>query len=198
MPCLASSLKRDHEDIELARSILETFINICSRASSTEDKVSGSLDQQFCEMFLKDKEVIDLVLACSKERNMYVRYDVLQLLSVLEDHLPTQLPNAILSSPSGLSRLLDLLEDDREIIRNEAVLLLQRLTRTNPEIQKIAVFENTFEKTMDLALSDGGGVYLGDVIVQDALSIVHNLLRHNPSNQVPAPLVLSKSNLELF
>jgi hypothetical protein len=46
----------------------------------------------------------------------------------------------VLSSPLGVVRLMDLLLE-REVLRNEALLLLAALTGTNAEIQKIAAFE---------------------------------------------------------
>ena len=42
---------------------------------------------------------------------------------------------AILSSPLGVVRLMDCL-GEREVIRNEALLLLVALTYTNSEVQK--------------------------------------------------------------
>lgn len=176
MPALTAALKRDSEDVELTRSIVETFLALCS-------STGGESHVEFCEMLLKEASVIHLMLSCLKDRNQYVRYDILQLLGVLEEYLPAHLPTTILSSPSGLVSLLDLLDDDREIIQNEAVLLLQKLTESNPEIQKIAVFEGIFERLFDISLSEGG-VFADQVIVQDSMVIVQNLLRHSPSNQV--------------
>ncbi len=54
--------------------------------------------------------------------------------------------DGILASPLGISRLIDLLDDKREIIRNEGLLLLIKLTANNADIQKIVAFENAFER----------------------------------------------------
>jgi hypothetical protein len=178
MPSLIAALKRDAEDVELSRNILETFIAICSSGATSED---GDLHIEFCEILLKDRKVVEVILNCLEERNQYVRFSVLQLFSILEELLPAQLPLAILASPSGLGRLLDLLDDEREIVRNEVILLLQRLTENSPEIQRIAVFEGTFERLFELVI--GNGIFDDGVLVEDALIIIHNLLRHNPSNQ---------------
>ena len=180
MSSLIAALKRDAEDVELSRNILETFIAICSSSNTISE--DGDLHIEFCEILLKDRKVIEVILNCLEERNQYVRFSVLQLFSILEEFLPAQLPSAILSSPSGLGRLLDLLDDEREIVRNEVILLLQRLTENSPEIQRIAVFEGTFERLFELVINSGG-IFNGEVLVEDALIIIHNLLRHNPSNQ---------------
>ncbi|KAM7478902.1 hypothetical protein LguiA_027115 [Lonicera macranthoides] len=93
------------------------------------------------------------------------------LLSLLE---------AILTIPRGITRLMDMLMD-REVIRNEALLLLTYLTREAEEIQKIVVFEGAFDKIFSIIKEEGGSD--GGVVVQDCLELLNNLLRKNVSNQ---------------
>ena len=45
----------------------------------------------------------------------------------------------------GVVRLMDMLME-REVIRNESLLLLVALTRSNEEVQKIAAFEGAFDR----------------------------------------------------
>ncbi|XP_013697860.2 golgin candidate 6-like isoform X2 [Brassica napus] len=71
---------------------------------------------------------------------------------------------------------------DREVIRNEALLLLTHLTREAEEIQKIVVFEGAFEKIFSIIKEEGGSD--GDVVVQDCLELLKNLLRNSSSNQI--------------
>ncbi|XP_021298977.1 golgin candidate 6 isoform X2 [Herrania umbratica] len=71
---------------------------------------------------------------------------------------------------------------DREVIRNEALLLLTYLTREAEEIQKIVVFEGAFEKIFSIIKEEGGSE--GGVVVQDCLELLNNLLRSSASNQV--------------
>ncbi|XP_057997171.1 golgin candidate 6 isoform X3 [Hevea brasiliensis] len=71
---------------------------------------------------------------------------------------------------------------DREVIRNEALLLLTYLTREAEEIQKIVVFEGAFEKIFSIIKEEGGSE--GGVVVQDCLELLNNLLRDNASNQI--------------
>ncbi|XP_022740124.1 golgin candidate 6-like isoform X4 [Durio zibethinus] len=71
---------------------------------------------------------------------------------------------------------------DREVIRNEALLLLTYLTREAEEIQKIVVFEGAFEKVFSIIKEEGGSE--GGVVVQDCLELLNNLLHSNASNQV--------------
>jgi len=56
---------------------------------------------------------------------------------------------AILGSPLGVIRLMDLL-NEQEVLRNEALLILQHLASTNAEIQKIIVFEGAFDRLFNI------------------------------------------------
>ena len=58
-------------------------------------------------------------------------------------------PQAILASPMGVVRLMDLLME-REVVRNEALLLLIGLSRASVDIQKIAAFEGAFDRLLTI------------------------------------------------
>lgn len=64
----------------------------------------------------------------------------------------------------------------------EGLLLMISLTETNADIQKIVAFGNTFERLLAIIEEEEG--ISGGIIVQDSLSLTHNLLRYNVSNQV--------------
>ncbi|KAF6165224.1 hypothetical protein GIB67_030406 [Kingdonia uniflora] len=115
------------------------------------------------------------------EEDFYVRYYMLQVLTALLTHSPNRLQEAILSTPRGITWLMDMLMD-REVIRNEASLLLTFLTRETEEIQKIVVFEGAFEKIFNIIKEEGGSE--GGVVVQDCLELLNNLLHKSSSNQV--------------
>ena len=56
---------------------------------------------------------------------------------------------AVLASPMGVVRLMDMM-NEREAIRNEALLLLIGLARSSQDIQKIAAFEGAFERLLKI------------------------------------------------
>lgn len=64
----------------------------------------------------------------------------------------------------------------------EGLLLLIGLTRSNTEIQKVVTFQATFEKLLTVIEEQEG--ISGDIVVQDSLTLMHNLLRYNVSDQV--------------
>ena len=49
-----------------------------------------------------------------------------------------------------VSRLMDVLVDAREVLRNDALLLLIQLTKGHANLQKIVAFENAFDKLCDI------------------------------------------------
>lgn len=51
----------------------------------------------------------------------------------------------IMGFPLGVVRLINML-DEQEVIRNEALLLLQHLASDNGEIQKLLAFDGGFDK----------------------------------------------------
>ena len=53
-------------------------------------------------------------------------------------------------SEMGVSRLMDVLVDAREVLRNDALLLLIQLTKGHANLQKIVAFENAFDKLCDI------------------------------------------------
>lgn len=61
---------------------------------------------------------------------------------------------AILAAPMGVVQLMDLLGDSHGVVRNEAVLLLMSLTKSSPDIQKIAAFEGAFEHILKILKCD--------------------------------------------
>lgn len=63
---------------------------------------------------------------------------------------PKEVQDLVLVSPMGMSKLMDLLAENREVIRNDGVLLLIHLTKANANIQKIVAFENAFDKLLNI------------------------------------------------
>ena len=72
----------------------------------------------FTEIYIKSPDNVTLLLEILEEPDFYVRYNTLHLLAELYENLGERLEDCILTSPMGISRLIDLLDDRREIIRN--------------------------------------------------------------------------------
>ncbi|XP_062105631.1 golgin candidate 6 isoform X3 [Humulus lupulus] len=181
-PVLMSVLKEERDDVEMIRGALETLVSALTpigHVKAQKNEVQPELMN--ADLLSREADSISLLLSLLAEDDFYVRYYTLQILTALLTNSPNRLQEAILTIPRGITRLMDMLMD-REVIRNEALLLLTYLTREAEEIQKIVVFEGAFEKLFSIIKEEGGSD--GGVVVQDCLELLNNLLRSNASNQI--------------
>ncbi|XP_010886670.2 general vesicular transport factor p115 isoform X3 [Esox lucius] len=210
MDHLIHILQTDRSDSEILGYALDTLYNIiCNDEEEEQDEsedmmasphipVSGrnkivpvpdentqkqeeDLGVLFTEKFLRDSESVTLLLTLLEEFDFHVRWPGVKLLTALLKNQCSQVQGVILVSPMGVSRLMDLLADSREVIRNDGLLLLQHLTKGNAAIQKIVAFENAFERLLDIITEEGSSD--GGIVVEDCLLLLLNLLKNNSSNQ---------------
>lgn len=185
MSCLLQILETDSTDCEIIGYALDTLCNVVSREQFDEEidnpTVSTSVGEQFTEMFIKSPENVTLVLSFLEEFDFKVRWPAIKLLTALLANRHKDIQEIILISPMAVSRLMDLLLDSREVIRNDSLLLLIELVKGNANIQKIVAFENAFDRLFDVICNEGG--IDGGIVVEDCLILMINLLKNNPSNQ---------------
>ncbi|PON36628.1 Vesicle tethering protein p115-like [Parasponia andersonii] len=181
-PVLMGVLKEERDDVEMIRGALETLVSALTPIGHVKaQKNEVQPDLMNTDLLSREADNISLLLSLLVEDDFYVRYYTLQILTALLSNSQNRLQEAILTIPRGITRLMDMLMD-REVIRNEALLLLTYLTREAEEIQKIVVFEGAFEKLFSIIKEEGGSD--GGVVVQDCLELLNNLLRNNASNQI--------------
>lgn len=182
---LQKVLKMDRSDELIIHYALDTLSNIMSPDQFEEEAEishdTAHIGEQFTEMFIKNTENISLVLSYLEEYDFRVRWSAIKLLLCLLSNRQKEIQEVVLTSPMGVSRLMDLLIDTREIIRNDALLLLIQLTKGNANIQKIVAFENAFDKLFDVIREEGYSD--GGIVVEDCLILMLNLLKNNSSNQ---------------
>merc|ERR550519_1824068 len=184
---LVNVLKTDYSDTEIISYVLDTLCNVCSPEDWEEEVVEEEHDdltgvgEGLSEMFLKQKENIGLVLQCVEEFDFKIRRPAVQLLSDLLTNCQREVQQQVLDSHVGVSRLMDVLSETREVLRNDALILLFKLTKGNANLQKIVAFENAFDKLFEIMEAEGWTD--GGIVVEDCLRLLLNLLRNNPSNQ---------------
>ncbi|EPZ31021.1 Vesicle tethering protein Uso1/P115-like, head domain-containing protein [Rozella allomycis CSF55] len=162
----------DMEDLDMSKAVIEALNYVCS------DTDQGL---QFSEMVVKDASNVSLIVNMLDAADFHVRYDTIQFMSLLLKQKPEELQEGLIIAPMGVSKLVDLLDAENEVLRNEGILLLISLTESNAEIQKIIAFENTFERCLEIIFEQGS--LKGDIVVQDCLQLMINLLHYNVSNQ---------------
>ncbi|XP_073699027.1 general vesicular transport factor p115 isoform X2 [Garra rufa] len=186
MDHLVRILQTDRSDTEILGYALDTLYNIvCSdeeeEPEENQQKQEDDMGAQFTEKFVQESDNITLLLTLLEEFDFHVRWPGVKLLTALLKNQCAQVQGIILVSPMGVSRLMDLLADSREVIRNDGLLLLQQLTKGNTAIQKIVAFENAFERLLEIITEEGSSD--GGIVVEDCLLLLLNLLKNNSSNQ---------------
>ncbi|EEC02728.1 vesicle docking protein P115, putative [Ixodes scapularis] len=174
----ASLYSYGKERLSRCRILVENGID---KHDIPDEKKSQELGDQFTEIYIKKSENVTLLLDLMEEFEFKVRWPAVRLLTGLLIHRPKEVQECVLISPMGVSRLMDLLSDSREVIRNDALLLLSHLTKANANIQKIVAFENAFDRLLDIIVDEGCSD--GGVVVEDCLVVLLHLLKNNSSNQ---------------
>lgn len=182
MSHISTVLEQDANDDEMVAYALDTLCNLMSDMEEDEDVVpQPELTRAFVEQFIAEDKNIVLILDFIERYDFSVRLSALRLMISLLKGQPGKIQDVVLMKPMGISRLIDLLTDSREVIRNDALLLLIELTRGNSNIQKIIAFENGFDIVLDIIRAEG--MSDGGVVVEDCLLLLMHLLNRNTSNQ---------------
>merc|ERR1719402_46595 len=185
---LIEVLATDTSDSEIISYVLDTLCNVCSPDVFDEEVIPENredvtgIGEGFTEMFLKQEEHVGLLLTCLEDFDFKIRRPTIQLITFLLTNSPREVQQQILNSHVGVSRLMDILGDMREFLRNDGLILLFKLTKGNANLQKIVAFENAFDKLVDIIEAEGYSD--GGIVVEDCLRLMLNLLRNNPSNQI--------------
>ncbi|BGP28957.1 Vesicle-mediated ER to Golgi transport protein [Rhodotorula toruloides] len=183
LPILLGVLEDDAaEDTEMAKAVVETLSLLCEVEEVEGRPVRDDSGLRNTDVFLATPTALHTLLKLLTPSHFYLRFFSLQLLGILLANRPQQVQQYVLTAAGGIGRLVETLDDAREIIRNESLLLIIALTTQNADIQKLLAFEGAFDKLFGIVRSEGG-IGAGGIVVQDCLAAVGGLLRWNVSNQ---------------
>lgn len=178
---LITCLRRDGDDSDTIKVVLETLLMLFSPDEKSPE-ASDEIALWLADEFTQRQDNITALLDLLESKEFYPRLYSLQLISRIAAARPERTQDSIFTAPLGVSRLVAVLDDRREVARNEALLLLIALTPSSPELQKVIAFENAFDRIFALIEAEGS-LTRGSMIIQDCLTLLANLLRINVSNQ---------------
>ncbi|KAL9638229.1 MAG: hypothetical protein Q9164_001680 [Protoblastenia rupestris] len=178
---LISCLNKDVEDVDTTKVVLETLLMLFNPDESSPE-ASDDIALWLADEFTQRQENITALLDLLDTSDFFSRLYSLQLISAISTARPERTQECVYTAPLGVSRLVAVLEDKREAIRSEGLLLLTALTPSSPDLQKLVAFENAFDRTFGIIDVEGALTH-GGITVQDCLSLLANLLRLNISNQ---------------
>ncbi|KAF5387223.1 hypothetical protein D9757_006830 [Collybiopsis confluens] len=176
LPGLLQVLYNDAEvDPDIGKAVLETLNLLCD---VEDDKELGF---KHTDAVLASDQAVHSLFALLADINFYTRFGTLQFLSTLLHNRRQVVQSYFLTAPTGPASVVSALEDKREIIRNEAITMVQALVAQSADIQKVLAFEGAFEKLFNIVKQEGG--VEGMSVAHEALVCVDSLLRFNSSNQ---------------
>ncbi|KAI0593776.1 p115 like vesicle tethering protein [Biscogniauxia sp. FL1348] len=178
---LIGSLSKDGEDVDTVRVVLETLLMLFN-PNQDSPEASEEIALWLADEFTQRQENITLLLDFLETSDFYSRLYSLQLLVAILSARTERTEECVLTAPLGLSRLVAVLDDRREAVRNEALTLLTYLTPSSVNIQNAVAFQDAFKRIFAIIAAEGS-LSEGDRIVEDCLILLANLLRLNPSNQ---------------
>lgn len=83
----------------------------------------ADISNQFTEIFIKDQSNLILLFDLLNEFEFQTRWATVKLLGQIVSNQLQQVQQSVLEIPSGVPRLMDLLSDSREVIRNDVSVL---------------------------------------------------------------------------
>lgn len=171
-------LEKERSNSEIIAITLDILVAVVCEDEENEDG-TDELGERLSEIIVRKKGFISSVMALIESYEFNVRRAVVQLLTALLRHRANEVQTAIVGEPMGVSRLVDLLHETREVLRNSAILMLSELSRANSQIQQLLAYENAFQLLFDIIEFEP----IDSIVVEDCLFVILNLLRKNSSNQ---------------
>ncbi|KAJ5551645.1 hypothetical protein N7461_006343 [Penicillium sp. DV-2018c] len=178
---LTNSLRNDSEDADTIKVVLETLLMLFTPDESSPE-ASDEIALWLADEFTQRQDNITTLLDLLDSREFYPRLYCLQMISHICSARPERTQECIFTAPLGISKLVNVLTDAREPVRNEALVLLIALTPASEELQKLVAFENAFEILLSLIEAEGALTH-GTEVVEDCLTLLAQLLKFNVSNQ---------------
>ncbi|KAI6799072.1 hypothetical protein KC361_g3104 [Hortaea werneckii] len=173
-------------DVDTIRLVLETLLMLFNPdASSPEagDEIAFFMADEFSMRQDNVLLLLSLLDPTSPYADYYSRLYSVQLLTAICSARPERLQECILSAPLGVSRLVGILDDARDAVRNAGLVLLVDLTSgANEDLRKIVAFEDVYGKVFALIQMEGGLAEAG-ITAQDCLSLLAHLIKGSASNQ---------------
>lgn len=177
---LIGCLSKDGDDVDTVKVVLETLLMLFDPNPDSLE-ASPEIELWLADEFTQRQENITLLLDFLETNDFYARLYSIKLLSAILHHRPERTEVCVYTAPLGISRLVTMLDERRDAIRNEGISLLISLTPTSPEIQKLVVYEDAFKKLFDIITAEG--LLEGSRVVEDCLVLMVNLLKLNSTTQ---------------
>lgn len=187
IPIVLNALISDPRDTELMEAMLEFLQEIVAKSPSC----ASSLLQQMgssargghssYSMHGAPTSGIQICLQLLQDPSPWIRGPTITLVKYIQEAKQKDFAVAVLECKEGLRRLLEVVEDKREHIRDAALQVLVKLTEREKMVQQFLAFEDGFVRLFQIMEAEG--LVEGSSVISDCLQIVNNMVRDNLMTQ---------------
>ncbi|KAK1937066.1 General vesicular transport factor [Phytophthora citrophthora] len=185
VPAVLAALVSDPRDTELMEAMLEFLQSIVSRSPSAALLLLEQ-PQQNASALTVAPWGMQTSLTLLQDSSPWIRGPAIALVRALQEAQPGAFAKAVLECKEGLRRLLEVVEDRREHIRDAALAVLGQLTGRDKNAQQFLAFEEGFARLFQIMEVEGlavTGASPASSVIADCLQIVNNMLRDNLMTQ---------------
>ena len=144
------TLERDEHVILAVLDVMMTLVTISPTIAESKTLAIGHVDY-----LLNCNNLIEKLLLLLKQQKLWMRFKSIQLLRVMAETRSSETGSAVMKQDAGMMRLVEALNDSREEVRNELIILLRHLTETKEEIQQFCAFSQVFKRLLDIMRHEG-------------------------------------------
>lgn len=176
------------EDEDIVQTLLDVLHHCC--------ETSQEAGRQY--LLHKDSAVVSMLLkVLQASRFVWARVSALECIGALVANSPQETVSKLLSVPNALETLFAVLRDKQHEVRNELLLVLQRLTEASDQVGMFIMFCDGPVDLLDIAVEEGNR----SVVSGDCLAVLLAALRANTVAQkqfVETPLYLNQLSVLLL
>ena len=99
--------------------MLQPFVVFAELDMPESARYPEDIAVQFTQFFIKSGDNVGTLLSLLDEYDFHVRWPTVKLLTIVLANKTKEIQEIVLANPMGVSKLMDLLADSREIIRND-------------------------------------------------------------------------------
>ncbi|GMF33766.1 unnamed protein product [Phytophthora lilii] len=180
VPAVLAALVSDPRDTELMEAMLELLQAVVTGAPTAALLLLEQPTQSATPWGMQT------CLTLLQDPSPWIRGPAVALVRALQEAQPAAFAKAVLECKEGLRRLLEVVEDRREHIRDAALAVLGQLTGRDKNAQQFLAFEEGFARLFQIMEAEGltqDGASPASSVIADCLQIVNNMLRDNLMTQ---------------
>lgn len=187
IPIVLNALISDPRDTELMEAMLEFLQEIVAKSPTTATSLLQPMNSNArgghssFSMQGAPTSGIQICLQLLQDPSPWIRGPTITLVKLIQEAKQKDFAAAVLECKEGLRRLLEVVEDKREHIRDAALQVLVKLTEREKMVQQFLAFEDGFVRLFQIMEIEG--LVEGSSVISDCLQIVNNMVRDNLMTQ---------------